>query len=61
VASTAIKVIAENVEVDIEDLRLATGWSFFHRIARSEAAMKVVEAVINGLSPEDRKRLEDER
>ena len=54
----ARKVVAESVEVDIEDLRLATGWSFFNRTARSQAAMKVVDAVISGLSPEDRQRLE---
>jgi hypothetical protein len=60
VASTTTKVIAESVEVDIDDLRLATGWSFFNRSARSEAAMKVVDAVIRGLSPEDRKRVEEE-
>jgi hypothetical protein len=51
-------LVAENVKVNMEDLRLATGWSFFNRIARSEAAMKVVDAVISGLSPEDRQRLE---
>ena len=59
-ASTTTKVIAEAVEVDIDDLRLATGWSFFNRPARTEAAMKIVQAVIEGLSPEDRKRLEEE-
>jgi hypothetical protein len=51
-------VVAENVEVNIDDLRLATGWSFFNRSARSEAAMKVVEAVIKGLDPSDREKLE---
>lgn len=53
-------LIAENVKVDIEDLRLATGWSFFNRVARSNAAMKIVEAVIKGLSSQDRERLEGE-
>lgn len=50
-------LIAENVEVDMETLRIAKS-SREHPLARHRAQAAIVEAVIKGFYPEDRKRLE---
>ena len=53
------KVIAENVEVDIETLRIANCVSC-HHLTRKRAHQQIIEAVIKGLEPEDRGKLEAE-
>ena len=50
-------IIAENVELDMETLRIAQCVSF-HPLARERAHQRIIEAVINALDPEDRKRFE---
>ena len=50
-------LIAENVEIDMETLRKAQCISY-HPIARERAHQQIVEAVLKGLGPEDRQRLE---
>jgi len=51
---------AENVEVDMETLRIAQSVRE-HPLARHRAQKAIVESVIGALDPEDRRRLEAER
>lgn len=58
--TTAIQngtLIAENVELDMETLRIAQS-VMEHPLARHQAQACIMDAVINALDPEDRKRLE---
>jgi len=48
---------AENVEVDMETLRIAQSVNG-HPLARHRAQKTIVESVIGALDPEDRKRFE---
>lgn len=48
---------AENVEVDMETLRIARS-SMEHPIAQHRAWQTIVDSVIDALYPEDRERLE---
>lgn len=48
---------AENVEVDMEALRIAQCVSY-HPLARERAHQQIIGAVIKGLEPQDRKRFE---
>jgi len=50
-------LVAENVEVDMETLRIAQSVRV-HPLDRHRAEARIVDAVINALEPEDRKRLE---
>jgi len=50
-------VTAENVEVDIEDLRIAQCVSY-HPLTRERAHQRIIEAVVKGLEPGARQRLE---
>ena len=50
-------LIAENVEVDMEILRIAQSVNE-HPLVRHQAQSCIVDAVINALYPEDRKRFE---
>ena len=45
------------VEIPIETLRIARS-HMFHRLTRERAHQQIIEAVIKGLDPGDRKRLE---
>jgi len=58
--SVSTTLIAENVEVDMETLRIAQSVNE-HPVARHTAQTCIVDAVINALYPEDKKRLEAER
>lgn len=49
-------LIAENVEVDIETLRIAKS-CMEHPLVRQRAQEAIVDSVIAALNPEDRKRL----
>ena len=52
-------LIAENVEIDMETLTSAEyGWT---RLAKTQARIRVTEAVIKALSPESRNKLEEYR
>jgi hypothetical protein len=55
--SGATALIAENVELDMETLRIAQSVNE-HPLARHRAQACIMEAVINGLDPEDRQRFE---
>lgn len=55
---TTVKLTAENVEVDMEILRLAQS-PREHPLARRRALEAIRDAVIKGLEPEDRKRFEE--
>jgi len=50
-------LVAENVEIDMETLRKAQCVSY-HPLARERAHQQIIEAVLKGLDPEDRQRLE---
>ena len=50
-------LIAENVEVDMETLRIAQCVSY-HPITRERAHQRIINAVIKSLDPEDRRRLQ---
>jgi len=50
-------LVAENVEVDMETLRIAQSLRV-HPLARHRAQEEIIEAVIKGLDTEDRKALE---
>ena len=51
---------AENVELDMETLRIAQSVRG-HPLARHRAQKTIVDAVINALDTEDKRRLEAER
>ena len=50
-------LIAENVELDMETLRIAQSVNG-HPLARHRAQKTIVESVIGALDPEERKRFE---
>ena len=50
-------LVAENVELDMETLRIAQSVNG-HPLARHRAQKAIVESVIGALDPEDRKRFE---
>lgn len=50
-------LVAENVEVDMETLRIAQCVSS-HPLARERAHQRIIEAVINALDPKDRQQFE---
>ena len=50
-------LVAENVDVDMETLRVAqSAWA--HPIERHRAQARIVDRVIGALAPDDRRRLE---
>jgi hypothetical protein len=53
------KLIAENVEVEMQTLRLAQFATFLPLYRRYEYALRVVAAVTASLSPEDRERFQE--
>ena len=53
-------LVAENVEIDMETLRIARSL-LVSRIVRHVALTCIADAVENALSPADRKRLEEYR
>jgi len=50
-------LIAENVEVDMETLRIAQSFGN-NMISRNNARMEIVEAVIKALYPDDKAKLD---
>ena len=50
-------LVAENVEVDMETLRLSQSYQV-HPLSRRIAQANIAEAVIKALYPEDREKLE---
>ena len=52
-------LVAENVEVDMETLRLARAIAKEHPLVRHQAQACVVDALVSALDSEDRRRLEE--
>ena len=53
-------LIAENVEIDMETLRKSLSMHV-NPLTRSTARVDIIMAIVEALSPEDRKRLEEYR
>ena len=54
-------LIAENVEIDMETLCIATSSALRNHLAQYHARIAILDAVEYALSPEDRKKLEEYR